>query len=91
MAKKAAAKTTTARTAAKKRKAVKRAQVTRPEPREADFSDTDWSTARKTVRQPQADHIVRFTVEDDDGEKVLREELIDDLPDEALEALGIQL
>lgn len=83
-AKKAAAKSA-------KRKATKRTQVTRFEPRDPDFSEDDWSTARKTVRQPAASHIVRFTMEDADGEKVTREELIDELPDEALEALGIEL
>lgn len=84
------AKTKTKTATRAPRKPVRRAQVTRPEPREADFSDYDWSTARKTVRQPMSDHIVRFTIEVD-GEKVMHEELIDSLPNEAIDALGIEL
>lgn len=76
---------------AAKKKSVRNKQ-TRIAPRKVNFdeSNIDWSSATKTVVQPKNKRFVRFRAMDTELEEQLeRIELIDRLPKEGRDALGI--
>lgn len=67
-----------------------RIKNTRIEKRNPDFENAgiDWSTAIKSEVQPPNKKFVRFVCEDEEGNQLMRIEMVDKLPKEGRAALG---